>query len=225
MSTAVDAAGLIIYQGHSRAKGQLVPCTSMGYGILAWYTGRGTQGATKLKLCNDGNNCLILFSGSAASKFAIMPRPRAATRALFEDTGTRRCGGKFNVFVCKRCGVEILENAYRFAVHLSVCKKATDEDRQLAQQQLSKSKKTTVGASPRSSVPGDIDIFGTGSGVSASRQEQSYGYRHRNSDFTAYSGHYARCSDTFARECEPLLCLERPTGEFANQHPAKLHQK
>mmetsp|Transcript_35502 Transcript_35502/g.89519 ORF Transcript_35502/g.89519 Transcript_35502/m.89519 type:complete len:437 (+) Transcript_35502:152-1462(+) len=89
-----------------------------------------------------------------------MPRPRAPTRALFEHTGTRRCGGKFDVYRCKRCGVEILENAYRFAVHISVCKKATDEDRALAQQQLTKSKKGSNFQSPRNSLPGDVELAG-----------------------------------------------------------------
>lgn len=118
-----------------------------------------------------------------------MPRPRAATRALFEDTGTRRCGGKFNVFVCKRCGVEILENAYRFAVHISVCKKATDEDRALAAQQLTKPKKHSAANTPRSSVPGDVDIYNrTGAGEGKGGDSGGvYGVAHRHSEGVATS--------------------------------------
>ena len=116
-----------------------------------------------------------------------MPRPRAATRALFEDTGTRRCGGKFNVFICKRCGVEILENAYRFAVHISVCKKANDDDRALAAQQLNKSKKSNANT-PRNSVPGDVDIYSAGvgrpGGLSSEHPgpDSGYGVSHRHSE-------------------------------------------
>jgi len=75
--------------------------------------------------------------------------------------------------------MEILENAYRFAVHLSVCKKATDEDRALAAQQLSKSKKYSSGGTPRNSVPGDAELYNQTNGRASSNE---YGVAHRHSE-------------------------------------------
>jgi len=81
------------------------------------------------------------------------------------------------VFICKRCGVEILENAYRFAVHLSVCKKATAEDKALAAKQLAKSKRSQNGT-PRNSVPADADIYSYG----LTNRASDYGFSHRYSE-------------------------------------------
>jgi len=66
-----------------------------------------------------------------------MPRKYRPIRDLFTDTETTRSeGARSRVFSCNRCGWELVENATRFAKHITRCPQASDADRQIARAHL-----------------------------------------------------------------------------------------
>mmetsp|Transcript_23651 Transcript_23651/g.65600 ORF Transcript_23651/g.65600 Transcript_23651/m.65600 type:complete len:611 (+) Transcript_23651:236-2068(+) len=66
-----------------------------------------------------------------------MPRKNTPIRELFVNTQhTRSEGARSSVWACIRCGWELVDNATRFAKHITRCPKATDADRCLAKEHL-----------------------------------------------------------------------------------------
>ena len=68
-----------------------------------------------------------------------MPRKNTPIRDLFTDTETTRSeSARSRVWACVRCGWQLVENATRFAKHITRCPKATDEDRRVALDHLAR---------------------------------------------------------------------------------------
>lgn len=66
-----------------------------------------------------------------------MPQKCTPIRDLFVNTGTTRSkASNAKVWACARCGWELVENATRFARHITRCPNATNEDQDIAREHL-----------------------------------------------------------------------------------------